>query len=431
MSIKQSIPAVCDTAETPEVTVEGAIEQAKRAYSLQIFEQAVEHYATALELMTKKYGDASPECVDLYFAYGKALLENAIAQSSVLGKEETTAALDADEVVDKASGSGPSASGTRIHFGEDTTEEGDTENLDARETDQDEQTIDLFAEAVREPADDQGEHRDAESDGDGEGEPEDDFNAAWEVLEVARSLYEAQKDSDEKIRLKLADTYIALGDVSLETEKLEQAVSDYTTAVALKTDILPRSSRQIAEVHYKLCIVYDMTAGRLAHAIEHAKRAEASVQARLDEITTHLKTSSIKDRVQLEIKVDTKGKGKATSSMTGAELSLEEMTKAQLESEVQELKGLLEDVSLKIEELKSSPDIAEASAPDLVAQELDRDLNGTVASSAAPTQQINDLTSMVVKKKKKIPESTGGKRKADDEETAGSPEKRMRVDGTL
>lgn len=46
---------------------------------------------------TNKHGDASPECVDVYFAYGKALLENAIAQNSVLGKEETAAALQGDE----------------------------------------------------------------------------------------------------------------------------------------------------------------------------------------------------------------------------------------------------------------------------------------------------------------------------------------------
>jgi HAT1-interacting factor 1 len=46
--------------------------------------------------------------------------------------------------------------------------------------------------------------------------PEDDFNAAWEVLDLARALYEKQGDSDEA-KLKVADTYIALGDVSLET----------------------------------------------------------------------------------------------------------------------------------------------------------------------------------------------------------------------
>jgi HAT1-interacting factor 1 len=33
-------------------------------------------------------GEDSPEVADLYFAYGKALLENAVAQNSVLGKNQ-------------------------------------------------------------------------------------------------------------------------------------------------------------------------------------------------------------------------------------------------------------------------------------------------------------------------------------------------------
>lgn len=189
------------------------------------------------------------------------------------------------------------------------------------------------------------------------------------MLEVARSLYEAQKDSNDEAKLKLAETYVALGDVSLETgvpispsffswlirrsnclraEKLDQAVSDYTAAVALKTELLPLSSRQIAEGHYKLCIVYDMTAGRLAHAIDHARRAEASVQARLNEITTRLKDASIKDEREPDAKPDAKGKGKAVSAGIASDIRVEDMTRMQLESEIKELQGLLEEVSLKV-----------------------------------------------------------------------------------
>ncbi|KAF8523009.1 hypothetical protein JB92DRAFT_2885752 [Gautieria morchelliformis] len=427
MTTEPSKPAPAgEGVASAEVTIEESLEQAKRAYAIQNFEQAVEHYATALELMTNKHGDASPACVDIYFAYGKALLENAIAQNSVLGKEETSAALQGDDDGTKASGSGLNASDARIHFGEDAIFENDNKVLEIRETDREEQTVDLFAEATNMLAEDHDDDENAESgdDEEGDGEPEDDFNAAWEVLEVARSLYEAQTNSDDEAKLKLADTYIALGDVSLETEKLEQAVSDYNAAVTLKSNLLPLSSRQIAEVHYKLCIVYDMTAGRLAHAIEHARKAEASVQARLDEITSRLKTVSTMNSA--EVKVDLKGKGKATSNRIGAELSLDELSEAQLEVEVKELQQLLEDVSLKIEELKSSPDIAESSVPDLVAHELDRDLNG--AATNPSSNQVNDLTSMVVRRKKKTSASTAEKRKADDGEIAGSPEKKIKAD---
>lgn len=37
---------------------------------------------------TVKYGEDGPEMADVYLAYGKALLENAIQQAGVLGKEQ-------------------------------------------------------------------------------------------------------------------------------------------------------------------------------------------------------------------------------------------------------------------------------------------------------------------------------------------------------
>lgn len=37
---------------------------------------------------TRKQGEDAPETANLYFSYGKALLENAISQASVLGKEQ-------------------------------------------------------------------------------------------------------------------------------------------------------------------------------------------------------------------------------------------------------------------------------------------------------------------------------------------------------
>jgi HAT1-interacting factor 1 len=42
--------AATDASEL-KVTIESAVEHAKRAFALKKYEQAVEHYATALELM--------------------------------------------------------------------------------------------------------------------------------------------------------------------------------------------------------------------------------------------------------------------------------------------------------------------------------------------------------------------------------------------
>jgi hypothetical protein len=46
---------------------------------------------------TKRHGEKAPETADLYFSYGKALLENAISQSSVLGKEQPEDGVEGGE----------------------------------------------------------------------------------------------------------------------------------------------------------------------------------------------------------------------------------------------------------------------------------------------------------------------------------------------
>jgi HAT1-interacting factor 1 len=46
---------------------------------------------------TKKHGEDAPETANLYFSYGKALLENAISQASVLGKEQPENGDEAEE----------------------------------------------------------------------------------------------------------------------------------------------------------------------------------------------------------------------------------------------------------------------------------------------------------------------------------------------
>src|SRR5712691_7679996 len=116
--------------------------------------------------------------------------------------------------------------------------------------------VDLFAEASKPDAEGGEETGDGDGDGDGEdeAEPEDDFNAAWEVLDLARSIYEKRMEGDDEVRLKVADTFIALGDVSLETgaflllpfshtresyfdddcvraEKFDQAITDYSSGL--------------------------------------------------------------------------------------------------------------------------------------------------------------------------------------------------------
>lgn len=397
------IPAV--DVPKPEATVETEIEHAKRAFALKKYEQAVEHYATALELMTNTHGESAPETADLYFSYGKALLENAIAQNSVLGKERQDTEGEDELAATATSGNGPILS-----FSGDADDEGGEEDP----------AVDLLEQANKEIEEAEAEEA-AE-----EGEPEDDFNAAWEVLEMARSIYEGQKDEDDETKLKLADTYIALGDISLETEKFDQAITDFTAGLKLKEELLPFSSRHVAEAHYKLSMVLDLTPGRLSDAITHAQKALDSVETRIallrDGLAGQLPNCSPKSQQE-----DVKGKGKAAPKLARDGLP-QDMSKPQMESELKELLGLKEDLALKVEELKASPnETLSVSAPELAARALDNELNAAASSSAPPTV-VTDLTSMVKKKKKKNVDASTGKRKADGDTETSPVEKKARLD---
>ena len=114
--------------------------------------------------------------------------------------------------------------------------------------------------------------------------------------------------------------------------------------------MLPLSSRQLAEAHYKLSIALDLTAGRLADAIHHAQRALESIEARLVELQAGLagtlpplpEPSDAKDEDK------DKGKGKAKQVVLAPEELVQNRSRAQIEAEIKELGELKQDLALKV-----------------------------------------------------------------------------------
>jgi HAT1-interacting factor 1 len=135
------------------------------------------------------------------------------------------------------------------------------------------------------------------------------------------------------------------------SEKFDQAITDYEAGLTLKNELLPLSSRQIAEAHYKLSMVLDLTSGRLADAIVHAEKALESVQARLSELRNGLNGQLKPEEV---VQTDRKGKGKSTGARLVRDDMVQNMNKAQIEAEIKELDGLKEDLALKVGKCSSS-----------------------------------------------------------------------------
>ncbi|RSH93809.1 hypothetical protein EHS25_006457 [Saitozyma podzolica] len=379
-------PAVADAdpAET-RAQADKLIAEGKKAIALKSWDEGVAKYADALDLI-----------------YGKALYELAFSQQGVMGKEEvakeTEPALEAE-----ASGSNFVESAEFDDQEDDAAEgagtapEGDGEGDDANATTSNQVGDTSIAQSAA---------PDEEVD-----EPEDDYNAAWEVLDVARTIYARmvegkQEGEAREERLCLAECYLALGDVSCETENFPQAVQDYSSALSIKQALLPPSSRALASVHYQLATVLEFTPNRRSDALSHVEKALEGFKARLSELS-----------------------GDVTA---GDEVS--KLSDKDKEAEKKDVQALLGDLEVKIEELKAAP-----PAEDIVSESINHLLGQPSSSGGVPAQPdnapVNDLTGMVKKKKKPaaapVPttangeEAANGKRKAEEE--VGGEEKKAKA----
>ncbi|WWD16214.1 hypothetical protein CI109_100640 [Kwoniella shandongensis] len=350
--------------------VDKYVAEGKKAIALKQWEEGVAKYADALEQMGRLVDDFDPQMAPLLLSYGKALYELAFSQQGVMGKDEGS--KEADDAVRQATLEEAPAKNNNFVFSADPAS-------DDEEDDEDEGDATPAAAAANPAA--EGEAS-GEVDGD---EPEDDYNAAWEVLDVARTIYqklvdELKEGEGKDVRLTLADCYLALGDVSCETENFPQAVQDYSSALAIKSSLLPPSSRALASVHYQLATVLEFTPNRRSDALSHVEKAFQGFKARKAELESASSDESLSEEVK--------------------KLSAKEK-----ENDLKDVESLLGDLEVKIEELKSAPDagdLVSESISHLLGQPAEGSGSAGGGGSVDVSGPVNDLTSMVRKKKPKV-----------------------------
>ena len=79
------------------------------------------------------------------------------------------------------------------------------------------------------------------------------------MLELAKNCFQKHADSlqaEDPKRMEMEDrlceTYMFLGEVSIENENYAQSVEDLTSCLRRRQELLPDDSRSIAETHYQV-----------------------------------------------------------------------------------------------------------------------------------------------------------------------------------
>ncbi|EDK38046.2 hypothetical protein PGUG_02144 [Meyerozyma guilliermondii ATCC 6260] len=274
-------------------TINALVADANKLYAQKDFEEAALKYGEACESYSSEYG---AEDADLLNLYGKALFQNAVSRSEVFGgvgaQQDEPKKEDNDE-----------AGNFQFHDDAPLAEEDDTNDASAPIGHEEQETSDN-EDKENEPEEDQS-----------------DFEVAWEILDLARSLFEQQlekcsdkpsktpylaTDSEEPqnkyvtITKKLSEVYDLLGEVSLESENFPQAAADLQKSLELREQLYDSQlSALVSESHYKLSLALEFCVedpNSRAKSAEQMRLAIASVERRNE---TEKNEAKKKDNLEL------------------------------------------------------------------------------------------------------------------------------------
>jgi len=243
---------------------------------------AVSSLAEACKVMSAECGEKAPECGEIYYFYGKALLELARLENVVLGnalsgvpKEEScdgsTQVDDPEKMTDEE----------RIEV-EVKVDEALMENLENCQIAENPMLLKDVSDAADKKASEipsgdklpEGDPKieDVESEGDSDDEDcehldeekaeEDPSNLqlAWEVLELSKIICREQLEGSKELHTetkaalekRYCDTFFLLSEVSVESGNYYQAVGDLKLCLERQKTLLPEDNRNIAETLYYL-----------------------------------------------------------------------------------------------------------------------------------------------------------------------------------
>ncbi|CAI5757748.1 unnamed protein product [Candida verbasci] len=351
------------------------LSEGSKAYSLKDYALASEKYGLACELFSNDY--EGKEDADLLLLYGKALFQNGVSKSEVFGGQAPTNTKEEEE--EEEEDNDDSKDQFQFYDGAETLE--GQENQEVEQED-DEPTPKIEEEQEQEQEQEQEDQEDDKS----------DFELAWEVLDIARSLFEKQVDENskdgEKLSVpylskdtesnsyvvslkKLSEVYDLLGEVSLEAENFKQASEDLNKCLEIRLNLYSSDDSLISESHYKLALALEFVEEK-DKAKDHINSAIESIKKRNE---NEKDADKIKDNQELISELEDKIQDLSKESID------DELTNDQLNA----IKGILgEEVSGQ----KQNP-----------ANVIVNNLNNIVKKKKKQDTKVNDLTGMVRKRK--------------------------------
>lgn len=451
-----------ERAKSLHVSLADLTAKATALYAQKKYEEAAEIFSQATEMQAEINTEMAPENADILFLYGRALFKVGQSKSDVLGGKPTGDKKSNGAANKKSKAKKPQAESSigvikeeeEKTDAEKVTEEGIaivTRNAAGIELKEGEKVPDtkkpLFSFTGDDNFEDSDEEDEAEEGEGDEEEEEDDLAVAFEVLDLARVLFEKrleQEDQDSSegkgkdksegdspslrhIKERLADTHDLLAEISLENEKYPVAINDCRASLRYKEELYPPESEVLAEAHFKLSLALEFAsvtttaeedaAGAGPKPVDEELRKEAAAELEKAIVSTKLKLDAKEvDLAMLHAPEDN------------------DLTRKQ----IVEVKELIADMEQRLVELQKPPmDVNSVlAADDAVFGVLGAALGESATEKQARLEEAkkgaNDVSGLVRKKAKEEPKpeagQTNGKRKAEDAAPGQDDAKKTKVE---
>lgn len=363
-------------SEEDLVKAQKSFQQGKKNLLLNKYAESVNNIEEACRVYSAKYGEFDPQCAEVYFYFGKALLELARVENNVLGNAlsgvpEDTGPIDdsrygnpdeipeeekeqiADKVIDAmCTNEEKEGEKATTETTEATSKKDEAEPMEEKKPVEETKKEEVAGEGEKKEttAEKTEEKKEGEEDGDGdedeEGDEDDEdggddddeeetaakeadeisnLQRAWEMFELAKLVYTKNVAEDELTKKKrIAECLVKLGEISIEQELYEQACTDIKESIRLQEEQKDedRDERMLAETYYQQGLAQQFN-NQFDDAKESFQRALNILQ---------LRTEKLRGRLQ-----------------TTGELSDDEKTK--LNDEIAEIETLLPELNGKLEEV--------------------------------------------------------------------------------
>lgn len=386
----------------------------KRFMALEDYQAATDVLERSCQLFDSYYGVAKRECADAYLEYGLALVALANEEQGTdklmkkVGDED-----DKDDEEDDEEGDDEEEDEEEEGEEDMEAENGDTEHdaVDKQATqetkgvehdakaedvaepteiktvngkesksstegdsisaksseDQKPQAGSSTAEEPPQPGTSTGNETNGKTDEDTENEEATTIEIAWEVLCLAKRLF--MTDESYEGRLKLAETLQKIGEISIEWDNNDNAVSILEECLKIRTAILKPDDRLIALTYYHL---------GLAHSFKsETQQANESFQNAINVIEKRISTLS--------------------QDLAKAKEAQDTIAIGAYEKEINELKELLPDMTMRLDDSKEDG-LKSTEAIKRTREEMQKEDEEVLKVCSDKSKPVDDISHLVKRK---------------------------------